>query len=135
MLIHHILLQAPVRPILAGVAVFESGRRRVNGPWTPPESRQHFRRFQPVGKSDGAATNAPLRRGGHASATARPPVEPCRRTQGHRLPARSTISRHMTDTRIVTSTYRYKRPPLLAVRAFFAVIVAASVPALAACRG
>ena len=37
-------------------------------------------------------------------------------------------------TRIVTATYRYKRPPLRAVRVFFAVIVAASVLALGACN-
>jgi len=37
-------------------------------------------------------------------------------------------------TRIVTTHYCYKRPPLRAVRAFFAVIVAASVLALGACN-
>ena len=40
----------------------------------------------------------------------------------------------VTDTRIVTPTYRHKRPPLQAVRAFFAVIVAAAVLALGACN-
>ena len=55
-------------------------------------------------------TIAPLRRGG----TPRPSAlwqRGCRKDVGSRLPARSTLTGTAMPSRIVTSTYRYKRPP------------------------
>ena len=63
-----------------------------------------------------ARYHPPLRRGGHALASTRTAgSRSCRRTEGHRLPARSTITRTAMPSRIVISTYCYKRPPRKAV--------------------
>jgi hypothetical protein len=44
-------------------------------------------------------------------ASARTQANTVAKDQGHRLPARSTITRTTMPARIVTSTFRYKRPP------------------------
>ena len=66
-------------------------------------------------------TPAPLRRGGHASASSRAG----RRGAGYRPPARCSILRAaMTDTRIVTTAYRYRRTLVFGV----AIAVASCSP-------
>jgi hypothetical protein len=87
-----------------------------------PESRQHFRRFQPIGgESNGTLCSVapaalhPIRCGEAGTPRSRHGTAGSRPCQGRR----ATVSRPQHDprasrtmsARIVTSTYRYKRPP------------------------
>ena len=67
-----------------------------------------LRRFVPPRRG---ATSVPLRRGGHASASARTAGSDRAEDAGPPSPSPQHDQQDRHDHRIVTSTYRYKRPP------------------------